>query len=87
MKGLGELVLGCIAGGLLGAAAFFAVDALMPTGAKAACYTEQCNPYSEYQNPYSEYQNPYSEYQNPYSEYQNKYSDKYIPSCKKTGAC
>ena len=30
MKGFSELVLGCIAGGLLGAAAFFAVDALMP---------------------------------------------------------
>ncbi len=75
MRGLGRLVLSSVAGGLLGAAAFFTVDALVPE-AKAACYTEQCNPYSEYQNPYSEYQNEYSEYQNPYSEYQNPYSDK-----------
>ena len=35
MKGLGHLVLGCIAGGLLGAAVFFAVDALIPTPADA----------------------------------------------------
>ena len=35
MKGLGELVLGCIAGGLLGTAAFFAVDALIPKAADA----------------------------------------------------
>ncbi len=35
MKGLGHLVLGCIAGGLLGAAVFFAVDALIPTAADA----------------------------------------------------
>ena len=35
MKGLGHLVLGCIAGGLLGAAVFFAVDALIPMPADA----------------------------------------------------
>ena len=87
MKGLGRVVIGSAVGGLLGAAAFFAVDGLMPTDAKAACYTEKCNPYSEYQNPYSKYQNPYSEYQNPYSDYQNKYSENYIPNCKLTGGC
>ena len=73
MKGLFHVVLGSIVGGFLGAAAFFAVEGLMPSDAKAACYTEQCNPYSEYQN--------------PYSEYQNKYSEKYIPNCKLTGGC
>ena len=91
MKGLSRTVasgfVGGVAGALMGATAFLAVTALIPSTAEAACYTEQCNPYSEYQNQYSEYQNPYSEYQNPYSEYQNPYSDKYIPSCKKTGAC
>lgn len=35
MKGLGEFVLGCIAGGLLSAAAFFAVEGLMPSAADA----------------------------------------------------
>ena len=38
MKGLGELVLGCIASGLLSAAAFFAVDALVPAPAEASVY-------------------------------------------------
>ena len=35
MKGLGRVVLGSIAGGLLGAAAFFAIDGLMPSTADA----------------------------------------------------
>ena len=35
MKGLTHIVLGSIAGGLLGASAFFAVDALMPFKAEA----------------------------------------------------
>ena len=80
MKGLSRVVVGSIAGGLLGAAAFFAVDGLMPTDAKAGCYTEQCDRYGKYQD-------PYSKYQDPYGKYQDKYSSEYIPSCKKTGAC
>ena len=35
MKDLGRVVIGSAVGGLLGAAAFFAVDGLMPKGANA----------------------------------------------------
>ncbi len=35
MKGLSHVVIGSIAGGLLGAAAFFAIDGLMPKAAEA----------------------------------------------------
>jgi hypothetical protein len=94
MKILSRIVLGSVTSSLLVATSFFAIDGLMPTGTKAACYSEQCNRYSEkqnryskYQSPYSKYQSPYSKCQSPYSQYQNKYSSEYIPSCKKTGAC
>ena len=87
MKGLGRVVIGSAVGGLLGAAAFFAVDGLMPTDAKAACYSEQCDRYGKYQDPYGKYQDPYGKYQDPYGKYQDPYSSEYIPSCKKTGTC
>ena len=87
MKGLIHIVLGSIAGGLLGASAFFAVDALMPKSGLAVCLTERCDPLSEYQDPLSEYQDPLSGYQDPLSEYQDPLSDKYIPNCKLTEGC
>ena len=37
MKGLGRVVIGSAVGGLLGAAAFFAVDGLMPSKVEAQC--------------------------------------------------
>ena len=46
MKGLGRVVVGSIAGGLLGAAAFFAVDGLMPSTAEAQIYANPASSYS-----------------------------------------
>ena len=38
MKGLGRVVIGSAVGGLLGAAAFFAVDGLIPSKVEAQTY-------------------------------------------------
>ena len=42
MKGLGRVVIGSAVGSLLGAAAFFAVDGLMPSTAEAQSTKMSC---------------------------------------------